>query len=163
MGFKTRPSRRKFTAHWIFRNVQSTQLKTQFQDNQVKLSYIHILARLAYLISVKPPQVFKETGQNQNCTGLRLLKHNPNEASVWLSISSYPLFMYNSEFSSSFRWGNLTSLFPLRYFLYLFCISFVFHIISHHHPISRTSKYKFGTAFVSLNCLDHCWRKSWQE
>lgn len=120
MGFKIRPSKRKFIVHWIFRKVQSTQLKTQFQYNQVKLPYIHILARLAYLISVKPPQAFKETGQNQNWTCFQLLKHNPNEAPVWLSISSYPLLMYNSKFSSSFRWGDLTSLFPLRYFYICF-------------------------------------------
>lgn len=138
-------------------------MKTQFQYNQVKLSCIHILARLAYLISAKPLQVIKETGQNQNWIFLQLLNHNPNEAVVWFSISSYPLLMYSSKFSSSFRWGDLTSLFLLRHFLYLLCISFVFHIISYHHPISHTSKYKFGTAFVSFNCLDHCWRKSWQE
>jgi len=41
-------------------------MKTQFQYNQVKLSCLHDMARLAYLISAKPLQVVKETDQNQN-------------------------------------------------------------------------------------------------
>lgn len=155
---KVRPGKRKFSVHWIFKNLESINtIEDSF--NIIRFIIYTYSGKTGIFNTSKPTQSSYRNRPKLKLNFLALLNHGLNEAIYWVTVPSYPILMYNCKFSLLLRWRDLSFI----SILYLLCISFEFHVISQYHSISHTNKYKFGTAFVSLNCLDHCWRRSWQE